>query len=322
VRVRLTRIDSVDLKLFEFDYDLTFMVFFMDARENVYARYGGRDSRDADNRQSLAGLRYTMQSVLAMHGREEKQFAPKAGGAPVTIRELPGGGGGKCLHCHQVKERLNRKLVADGQWSRDTIYRYPLPDNLGFRLEVHRGNVVDQVTPGSPAEKAGLKKGDVVSQLGKVPIHSFGDATYALDRAPVSGTLSVSWLRDKEPITETLELPKGWRKTDIRWRPSLRRLVPSLPLYGDDLTPAERKKLGLTDKQLAFRQNARLQTRAKDAGFRVGDIIVSVDDRKLDLTVDDFLRYIRKEYLVGERIQLTVLRDGKRLKLPLVLSSR
>ena len=51
----------------------------------------------------------------------------------------------------------------------------------------NRSNVVARVMPESPAAKAGLKKGDVVRQLGNVPIHSFGDATFALDQAPTSG---------------------------------------------------------------------------------------------------------------------------------------
>src|SRR6516162_3936537 len=78
IRVRLPRIDDADLNLFEFDLDLTFMVFFLDAKENVYARFGGRDGKDADNRQSLEGLAYTMNSVLKMHAQKEKSFAPKS----------------------------------------------------------------------------------------------------------------------------------------------------------------------------------------------------------------------------------------------------
>jgi hypothetical protein len=62
VRVRLTRIDDQDLNLFEFDYDLTFMVFILDAEGRVYARYGGRSPEGPDQRQSLEGLRYTMGS--------------------------------------------------------------------------------------------------------------------------------------------------------------------------------------------------------------------------------------------------------------------
>jgi S1-C subfamily serine protease len=297
------------------------MVFFMDAKEKVYARYGGRDSKNADNRQSLEGLRYTMQSVAAMHRSEQKQFAPRVEGAPVHIREIAGGRG-KCLHCHQVKERLNRKITASGDWTRDMVYRYPLPDNLGIRLEVNRGNVVEKVTPGSPAEKAGLKKGDVVKRLGNVPIHSFADATYALDKAPSRGTLSLSWLRDAEPLTASLNLPKGWRKTDISWRPSLRRLVPSSPFYGADLKAAERKQFGLTDKQLAFRLTSGLSTRAKQAGFQAGDIVIGIDDRPLDLTATDFVYFIHAQYLVGDTIYVTLLRDGKNLRLPLTLTSR
>jgi hypothetical protein len=321
VRVRLTRVDNADLSLFEFDYDLTFMVFFMDAKEKVYARYGARDSKDPDNRQSLEGLRYTMESVAAMHKREEKEYAPKAE-KPLYIRDVAGGpAGGKCMHCHQIKERLNRKLGTDGEWTREMVYRFPLPDNLGFRLEVDRGNIVEKVTPGSPADKAGLKKGDLVKQIANVPIHSLGDAAFALDKAPTTGTLSISWLRDKELATANLELIKGWRKTDISWRPSLRHLVPSMPLYGDDLSPAERKQLGLTEKQLAFR-NDRLPARVKDAGFKAGDIILGIENRELNQTVTDFHRFIRREYLVGDTIQVAVLRDSKKMTIPLVLTSR
>jgi hypothetical protein len=324
VRVRLTRVDNADLNLFEFDYDLTFMVFFMDAKEKVYARYGGRDSKDADHRQSLEGLHYTMESVAAMHAREEKErlFAPKAEGKPLYIRDVSGGpAGGKCMHCHQIKERLNRKLSSDGEWTRDQAYRYPLPDNLGFRLEVNRGNIIEQITPGSPADKVGLKKGDLVKQIASVPIHSFGDATYALDKAPLTGKLSISWLHDKEPSVADLELVKGWRKTDVSWRPSLRYMIPSMPLYGDDLTPAERKQLGLTEKQLAFR-NDRLPARVKDAGFKTGDIILGIEDRSLNMNVIDFHRFIRREYLVGDSIDIAVMRDGKKMTIPLVLSGR
>src|SRR5262249_43006359 len=163
-----------------------------------------------------------------------------------------------------------------------------------------RGNVVENVAPESPAARAGLQPGDVVRQLGPVPVHSFGDATFALDRAPRTGTLAVSWDRGEQSLTAPLALAEGWRKTDIRWRPSLRRLVPNLLLDGDDLTLDERKGLGLSAKQLAFQQNTRLHSRAKAAGFQVGDIILGVDGRQLDLTVNEFLYYIRREYLVGD----------------------
>src|SRR5207302_1807316 len=140
VRVRLTRIDDQDLNLFEFDYDLTFMVFFLDETGRVYARYGGRDAESPDRRQSLAGLHDTMQSVLLVHERGEKAFAPRSQEAPHFLRQGLIRGADRCLHCHQVKEALNAELRQAGTWRRDMVWRYPLPENLGFSLEVDHGN--------------------------------------------------------------------------------------------------------------------------------------------------------------------------------------
>src|SRR5437867_1425026 len=107
------------------------MVFFLNAEAKVYARYGGRDADNADQRQSLAGLKYTMESVFRMHDRTEKRFAPQTEKSPQYIRDIPGSRrSGRCMHCHEVKEALNADLQKTGHWSRDNVWRYPLPDNL------------------------------------------------------------------------------------------------------------------------------------------------------------------------------------------------
>jgi serine protease Do len=297
------------------------MVFFISADERVYARYGGRDSKNADNRQSLEGLRYTMASVLQMHRQQAPDFAPRHESRPQFIRDIAGERRG-CFHCHQVKETLNQKLVEAGNWTRDKVWRYPLPENLGFRLEVDRGNVVESVTAESAAARGGLKKGDLIRRIANVPIHAFGDAQFALDHAQPVGRLDIAWTTNGTEHAGTLDLAKGWKRTDIAWRTSLRRLIPDLPLYGPDLNAGERAKLGLAKGKLGFRQNERLHSRAKAAGVQVGDIILGVDGRELEMNVDDFLRFIQSEYLVGDEIVLVVLRNGQRLKIPLVLATR
>jgi hypothetical protein len=313
VRVRLTRVDNLDLNLFEFDYDLTFMVFFVNADGKVYARYGGRDGRDADNRQSLAGLAYTMQSVLAMHGQKEPAFAPRSGEGPKYIREAGGPVRRGCMHCHQVKESLNAGLKKAGKWTRELVWRYPLPENLGITLEVDRGNVIKQVVAGSPAAAAGLQPGDRLTRLGIVPIHSFGDAQFALDIAPNASTLAVAWRRGEALHEKTIALPEGWRRSDISWRPSVQRLVPSLRLYGTDLTAEERKAQGLSPKQLAFRQQDGLPKQARDAGIQAGDIILGLDSRVTEMDLNELIHHLRRNYLVGEEVPVNLLRDGKRL---------
>jgi len=68
--------------LFEFDYDLTFMVFFLNAGERIYGRYGGRDGRGPDTRMSLAGLHHAMGAALDTHGREAELAPPELVPAP------------------------------------------------------------------------------------------------------------------------------------------------------------------------------------------------------------------------------------------------
>jgi S1-C subfamily serine protease len=296
------------------------MVFFLNAEGKVYARYGGRDADSADSRQSLDGLRYTMKSVLEMHKRAKKAFAPRSQETSKFIREVMGPRRfGRCVHCHQVREILNADLKKKGKWNRDLAWRYPLPENLGFDLEVDRGNVVKEVKKKSAASAAGLKAGDVLQNVNGVPIHSFADTQFALDIAPAAGSINIVWQRGGKVMRDKLSLREGWRKTDISWRPSMQRLVAAVRLYGTDLTPREKKALGLSAKQLAFRQRDTVPAQARAAGIRAGDVILGIDDKRLEMDVDDFLRYVQRNYLIGDRVTINILRDGKRKDLPMTL---
>src|SRR5262245_65790400 len=75
ILVRQTRMRGVDLDLFDFDYDLTWMGFFLDGDDRVLGRYGGRDADSADSRLSLAGLKYAMERALERH-RSRKMTSP------------------------------------------------------------------------------------------------------------------------------------------------------------------------------------------------------------------------------------------------------
>lgn len=316
VRVRLSEIESSNLRLFYFDFDLTFMVFFLSPDEKVYARYGGRCEQGPDERQSLAGLRYTMESVLAEHQADSKQFAPAVGGKPFYIKEIaPPTGLGRCILCHQAKEVIYNKLDRERKWDVDLAFTFPLPDNVGLKLGVDRGNVVEEVIADSPAAKVGIQRGDIISSLNDVPIHSQGDAQFALDRAPEKGSIDVSWRRAGNLTSGRMQLPERWRRTDISWRPSLQNFVASARIYGKDLTEDEKHAIGLSPKQLAFRQKESVPEQAKKAGIRVGDIIVGVDDQYLEMDAYNFLLYIRSNYVKGETVTVNAIRSGKRLKL-------
>jgi hypothetical protein len=321
VLVRLTKIEGADLRLFDFDYDLTWAAFFLSADEKVYGRYGGRDAASAEGRLSLAGLRYAMRAGLDAHRRDSGERPPPRAGKPVLAEDyaakLHKGRG--CIHCHQVKEFRRELLRAEGRWNRDDVWVYPLPENIGLTLEVDRGDRVRAVKRGSPAARAGVLPGDTLRSINGMPVASFADAQYALHRTPARGHAPISWEHDGQTRTAGLDLAEGWRRTNLTWRPSMLDLLPSLSLSGDDLTAVEKQALGLSAKRLAFRQDKIVHSSMRAVGVRAGDIILGIDNRPLEMTADEFLAHVRKNYLVGDRVTLNVLRDGKRLDLPLKL---
>jgi hypothetical protein len=322
VRVRLTRIEGADLNLFEFDYDLTMMIFFLDPEgKKIYARYGQRTADSADALQSLEGLEYTMRSVLTMFHSDSQVFAPKDSEQPKYVGDIQGGFGRRgCYHCHNVKEALNRELRLQGKWVRESAWRFPLPENIGLTMEVNRGNVVNKVHAEFATDRIGIKAGDKIVLAGETPIHSIGDLQYALDRAPSQGELELAWERDGKSMSGKLTLAAGWRKTDISWRASMQFMVPSLRLSGIDLKEAEKTALGLDPKHLAFRHQARVHSQAQAAGIRAGDIILGVDDHNCEgMNSDDLIYMVSRRYLVGDRVQVHFLRDGKRHSVPMNL---
>ena len=294
-------------------------MFFLDAEGKVYARYGGRDGKDPDSRQSLEGLRYTMRSVLEAHGRAEREFAPRSEEGTKYVRDVAGARRRGCYHCHNVREVLNADLEKKGKWARDRVWRYPLPENVGVELEVDRGNVVKAVRGKSPAATAGLKAGDVLRRLGGMPLHSQADVQFALDKAPKAGAVEIVWQRGGKTERAKLTLPESWRQGDITWRPSMQHFVPSARLYGGDLKPEEKKALGLSAQRLAFRQQHPVPSQPKAAGVRTGDIILGIDGKVLEMDVGDFIHYVARNYLVGDRVTVNLLRDGKRLDLVMPL---
>lgn len=298
--------------------DLTWAAFMMRTDGHIYGRFGGRDAKSADSRNTLAGLRYALEAALREHGGAVPS-AIAIDDHPLIIDKTPSYAAYAkqgCIHCHQAKEILRLEANRKGKWDPASRWVYPLPENIGITLDLDRGDRVKEVAASSPAEKVGLRAGDTLVRLNSRPVHSFADAQHALHLAPARGAVPVAWSRDGAEHKGELQLADGWKKTNITWRPSLMDLLPSLPLFGTDLTAADKKSLGLAPGRLAFRQESPLPPSGKALGVREGDIIVGIDSLALELTAEQFLAYVRRNYLLGDRVTLNVVRGGKTLDLP------
>ena len=73
----------------------------------------------------------------------------------------------------------------------------------------------------SPAAKAGLWVGDVLEMVHRTKVFSQGDVMAALHEAPPAGKIPLIYRRAGKATAVELEVPKGWKKTDLSWRPSM-----------------------------------------------------------------------------------------------------
>ncbi len=318
VRVRLTRIDGVDLRRFEFDYDVTWYAFFLNADETIYGRYGGRDARDSEGRLSYKGLRYALERAWEAHQRPPvPQPLP---GRPLRAGDFQAAQRHKgCIHCHNINEFRRADEQVAGTWDRTSIWVYPLPENIGLMLDNDQGDLVRRVLPDSAAARAGLRPGDRLVRLNGYSVASFADASYALHKAPWQGTIPLLWQRDGRTLSAQLKLQPGWRKTNLTWRPSMLDLLPAVPFNGEDLTDSHKRELGLSPHQAAFRQTEPVHPDLVRAGIRVGDIVIGVDGTQCNGAMSDLLGHIRRNYLVGDTITVNIVRDGRRVDIRLTL---
>ncbi len=84
----------------------------------------------------------------------------------------------------------------------------------GFDLPQHiHGAFVLNVVPGSPADQSGVRPGDVIQQVGHVPVNSPGQARQAIDAAEHKGQQSVALNLNRGGQEEFLPmvLPRGRR---------------------------------------------------------------------------------------------------------------
>ena len=346
VCVRLVQANALDLALFQFDYDLTFAVFFLNADKTIYGRFGSRsDRKDAAKDISMEGFRKALAAALDLHKHYPANKASLAGKQPRPTRfktpeDFPSLAGkykptldyeGKvvqsCMHCHQVRDAERRFLRDDKKPVPDSVlYPYPMPNATGLSLDPKEKAKVTSVIASSPAEKAGFKVGDEILSLEGQPILSIADVQWVLHNAAEPATLNAQVLRGRKRVRLALDLASDWRRqSDIAWRTStwdLRRMAAG-GMVLQDSTAEERRAARLSDDTLALHVNHVGEygehAVAMRAGFKKDDILVSVDGQTSHLAESELFRYLLQRKMPGEKIPVTVLRDGERMNLELLL---
>ena len=195
VAVRQVEMKGVDLSQFQFDYDLNWAAMFVNADGTVYARYGTLSAAGADAYNSIASLEKTMRRVLALHEDYPNNKNGVAGklGKPKpykTALEMPGmkhraklsgsTARNNCLHCHNIHDAEHEQLYREQKFSHDTLWRYPLPENIDLTIDPHDGLAIVGIKPGSTAAKSGLRAGDTLTRANGQLLTSITDLQWVL----------------------------------------------------------------------------------------------------------------------------------------------
>src|SRR5262245_42706026 len=182
----------------------------------------------------------------------------------------------------------------------------PITEELAktYKLKEARGAAVSQLTPGAPAEKAGLKAEDVIVAADGRPIKDNGDLSRYIASKPPGATVKLDLIRDgaEKTIAVTLgtfpdEPAEGESEAARKGRlgMSLRDLTPSL---------AERLELPRATKGVLVWEVEPGEA-AENAGLSRGDVIVSVNGKAVS-SRDEFesaVEEARKDGAARLRVQ-------------------
>jgi serine protease Do len=337
VSVRQVEMKGVDLSLFQFDHDLNWAGMFINADGVVYARYGTQSAEGSDAYNSIEGLINTMNRVLDLHANypanttelEGKRGAAKPQSSALELPGLKNPGKyaqettrSNCIHCHNIHDAEHQYALDTGTYSPELLWKYPLPDSIGLKIDRKSGIRVSELIPNTPAAKSGIQPGEDIVRMNGQRITSIADMQWVLHHLPNTDT-KVSVEGSQSGVHKVL-LSAGWRQHDFSWRGSMWNAPPRLQVWLPELTGDNLAKLGLpkSDSALEVRwinKESRGGQQAAADGLREKDIVVALAGQPIRMNSRQFNAHLKLNYKVGDELPLTVLRDGKRRDLKITL---
>jgi serine protease Do/serine protease DegQ len=154
-----------------------------------------------------------------------------------------------------------------------------------FGLKDNHGAVIVNTVPGSPAEKAGLRAGDVVTAANGRPVRGASDLRTQIGLMRVGETIRLDVLRDGKPLTfsasvgspEDLSVDASKLRNERLAGASFGDIHPDSPAYG--------RLAGV----MVYEVDP--GSRVWSAGLRAGDVITSVNQQPVE-NLQGFLRVV------------------------------
>ncbi len=174
------------------------------------------------------------------------------------------------------------------------------------------GATVETITKGSPAEKAGLQKGDVITKVGTDNIDDADDLMEAVVKHKPADKVAVTYKRNGKEATVTATLEKN-KNEAFSWSSdfsnSRNGMHDFLMRWNDD-----KPQLGLRAQDLENGSGVKVlelnedDSPAAKAGLKADDIITNINGKSVQSIKD--IRDAMKDAKPGDDVKMSYLRSG------------
>lgn len=180
-------------------------------------------------------------------------------------------------------QHVMQEVIATGSVSRGFmgVVLQQMDANLAkaFNLEKSQGALVADVSKGSPAEKAGLKQGDIILKYNNLPVTNIAGLRNAVALMKPGSNVNLSVIRDGK----TIEIPINIGSFPIDGKPAV-EAVADQNKYGfsvQDLTPETAKVLGYSEAKGVVISKVEPGSPAAWAGLKKGSLILAVNQQQV-----------------------------------------
>ena len=236
-------------------------------------------------------------------------------GLNTAILSRSGGfnGVGFAIPINQVRT-LAEQLVKTGRVERAFlgVQTQPLEAELSAMFKVNQGALIVEVQSDTPADKAGLKSGDIITKIDATTIRDPRHLQLTVTRLIPGTEANVEYLRDGKPSTVKVKLtslPGQKRSASERSETPEAKDVGVLNGVGvGDISAELREQLNLSRRvEGAIITSIEADSPSARAGLREGDIILELD-RRLVRNADEAVKL--SEEIKGPKVLVRLWRNG------------
>ncbi len=159
------------------------------------------------------------------------------------------------------------------------------------------GVVIEDVAPGSPAEKAGLKAGDIITGVNGQPVKTGNDLVNPIAQAPIGSKVKLTYVRDhnqKEATASVEDRTRVFPNSAGRLGEQPGETTPAeFGLRVDSLTTERAQRIGAEGQKGVVVTEVEPASFADDLGFARGDVIAEINHEVIN-SVADYRKTVAK----------------------------